>query len=119
MYSNYKKYQSLYTVYYYFRIRAKEVTPCSFFYINLEYNIASVTQNVFQKFKIVYKSNCNAKKYVYKDVFLYVTLQSMSTKTYILSHKIELKAITTRKYKVKKHNSRDVDYAAQSGPRGE
>lgn len=70
MYSNYKKYQSLYTVYYYFRIRAKEVTPCSFFYINLEYNIASVTQNVFQKFKIVYKSNCNAKKYVYKDVFL-------------------------------------------------
>lgn len=31
MYSNYKKYQSLYTVHYYFRIRAKEVTPCSFF----------------------------------------------------------------------------------------
>lgn len=89
------------------------------FYINLEYNIASVTQNVFQKFKIVYKSNCNAKKYVYKDVFLYVMLQSMSTKTYILSHKIELKAITARKYKVKKHDSRDVDYAVQSGPRGE
>lgn len=70
------------------------------FYTNLEYNIASVTQNVFQKFKIVYKSNCNAKKYVYKDVFLYVMLQSMSTKICIFFHKIELKAITARKYKL-------------------
>lgn len=45
-------------------------------------------------------------------------LKSMSTKAYILSHKIELKAITARKLKVKKRDSGDADYAAQSGPRG-
>lgn len=42
--------------------------------------------------------------------------KSLSTKTYILSHKIELKAITARKHKVKKRDSVDADYAAQSGP---